>query len=536
MKSRMICTIFTVIILLSVIIFSPMNAQTQDQAEEPAQPWPTKLGNHKHDGRSPYNTSHVEGGVIWEKGATGGDNIGYSSPVIDNENNLYHDCGNSIGGHWVSQYDTPNITRQVSSYAVGNEGDLYGILIDEYEDYEYDHYYMWRMCSIDPETGTKWIKNISDIKRVDSRRSTLTIAPNGNILAWYESNILYVSPDGEVINHYNISVTYMGRTNKHALTTPSVDDDGNIVVNLYKSLFYFDEDFNKMWELNYNNLSEDYFKSKDIPTIDDDGNIYLTLYKDGNYLFNISNDYIPNLMNSSIDIDSELKDALEEKGLNFSNENYPIEDIRYVNGLEPTWFSNGGNYIFIKKDRCVNVYEEENETFQMLYCFDKNGSVKWNWTPENGELGWWRALDFDNNIYVKTGYGHDTSGALVSLSPEGDVRWKDEKNSILPLVISIDGTLYGTYNKRFCAYDIDKNKIKWKTDFYVSYIDEVAIGPDGTVYVSDMLLYALGEKQERPWENPLLWGGVGAAIVAGVAIYWYRKRNGEQGEDEARDY
>ncbi|MFO7991568.1 MAG: hypothetical protein R6U61_04635 [Thermoplasmata archaeon] len=160
-----------------------------------------------------------------------------------------------------------------------------------------------------------------------------------------------------------------------------------------------------------------------------------------------------------------------ENGLNLSiNED---ENIHFKKSSDSTWYTYPLDYVFIIDEDGINVYEEH-DPIDILYCFD--GNVKWNWTPENEELGKYHILDFDGNIYVKTGKWYNKSGALVSL------------------------------------------------------------GLDGTVYVCDEGdLYALGEKQEKPWMNPLLWGGVGVVIVAGVAIYWYWKRGGEQEEIEKRE-
>ncbi len=67
MNVKKIFTLTITLLMLSIILQSMMFLENSEGRESIADsPWPKYRGDLRNTGRSPYDTSHVDGGIRWE--------------------------------------------------------------------------------------------------------------------------------------------------------------------------------------------------------------------------------------------------------------------------------------------------------------------------------------------------------------------------------------------------------------------------------------------------------------------------------------
>lgn len=121
--------------------------------------------------------------------------------------------------------------------------------------------------------------------------------------------------------------------------------------------------------------------------------------------------------------------------------------------------------------------------------------VKWEITeglqaPESAYLDKKSGFLFLSQIGKGGGKADDGDGWISKLTPEGEMlkdKWATGLSA--PKGIRSHGdTLWVSDITRLVAIDIKTGKIKKKVNFpYAKFLNDVATGPDGTVYVSDMV-------------------------------------------------
>jgi len=148
-----------------------------------------------------------------------------------------------------------------------------------------------------------------------------------------------------------------------------------------------------------------------------------------------------------------------------------------------------------------------------LYAFDSSGAVKWQYS--GGAGGGAPAIGSDGTAYYR-----DMRGNLRAISPAGGLNWSagiSASGSANP-IIDPDGTIFVTGGSKAYAF-YRSGAQKWSFEMNrgaaVEIYDSMAMGRDGTLYVSDTrgFLYAIGEL--APPTN--LWAD---SLGTGVNLQW----------------
>lgn len=130
-----------------------------------------------------------------------------------------------------------------------------------------------------------------------------------------------------------------------------------------------------------------------------------------------------------------------------------------------------------------------------------DGSRKWTFKPHNGGWESTPVIDSDGNIYL--GYGTTTGGSssVVSINPEGRLRWQASVESDVwgSLAVAADGTVYGWANRGF-LFALDRDgQLLWKAPtpklYGLANPPVPILGMDGTVYLTGASQYQSGYVQ-----------------------------------------
>ncbi len=121
----------------------------------------------------------------------------------------------------------------------------------------------------------------------------------------------------------------------------------------------------------------------------------------------------------------------------------------------------------------------------IVYAFNpNNGSVKWTFTgfPTNGATLASPTIGTDGTIYIAS-----LDNYLYAINPNGTLKWEspsagDSYYLICP-AIGQDGTIYAAAADGIRAFNPVDGSIKWV--FGLSAYSSPAIGPDGSIYISD---------------------------------------------------
>jgi outer membrane protein assembly factor BamB len=239
-------------------------------------PWPTFHGNPKHGGVSPYDTSHVDGTMIWEFDTGGAIE---SSPVISKDGTIY------VGSHngylfainqdgtekWRFDAGPPsyderwNVSKSImATPAIASDGTIYVLSSANH------------LFAINPDGSEKWRFYVlwgSDFW------SSPTIGPDGTIyigsarsqeVSNYDGGLIAVNPDG--------TEKWLFDDNSGVTSVAAIGDDGTIyfggnVANPaggnFGTVYALTPSGGKIWEF----LIENWMESS--PVIGSDGTIYI---------------------------------------------------------------------------------------------------------------------------------------------------------------------------------------------------------------------------------------------------------------------
>jgi outer membrane protein assembly factor BamB len=190
------------------------------------------------------------------------------------------------------------------------------------------------------------------------------------------------------------------------------------------------------------------------PVIGEDGTIYISSGSEG---FDVSGNVY------AINADGILKWSYEATGPIYGSCAIGKDGTIYVAGVIP--FGEGGAGI--------------------VYAFNpNNGSVKWTFSgfPTNGATLASPTIGTDGTIYVAS-----LDNYLYAINPNGTLKWEspsagDSYYLICP-AIGQDGTIYAAAADGIRAFNPVDGSIKWA--FGLSAYSSPAIGPDGSIYISD---------------------------------------------------
>ncbi len=396
--------ILLAVALVGVAVGVPIFNSGKVGAQPENSPWPMFHGNLQHTGRSPYDTSHVNGTVKWTF-ETGG--AIESSPVIGPDGTIY------VGSHdgklyainpdgtekWRFNAGTPEYDERwdvykaiISAPAVASDGTIYIHSIGDY------------LFAVNPDGTEKWRFNI---KWHYDFWSSPTIGPDGTIYIGSartdEASLMglfAINPDGSekwrfIISSGVPSVSAIG-------TDGTVYVGGADPVTNKGRVYAINPDGTEKWQF----ITELWMESS--PTIGPDGMIYIGS-KEGNVY------------------------AINPDG---------TEKWRFATGdgvsAVPAIGSDGTIYI-----GSWDYY---------FYAINPDGAEKWRFLTEAAYEGVSSsaAIGADGIIYFGS-----NNGKFYALNPGGTEKWYYDTGTSIPgsPAIGEDGTIYvGAWDNKLYAF------------------------------------------------------------------------------------
>jgi len=372
------------------------------KAQPDNSPWPMFRGNLRHTGRSPYDTSHVDGTVKWSFETGAGIE---SSPAISIDGTIY------VGSH---------------------DSKLYAINPDGTE--------KWHFKAGDPVYNEEW-----DVWK--GILSSPAISSDGTIYITSLSNKLYaIDPDGTEKWSFPIKVSV------DTWSSPTIGTDGVVYVSSARSdpgggkIYAINPDGTEKWHFQ---LESDVFPS---PTIGTDGTIYTGCGASGPLYALNQNGTLKWRFQTGLHIESTA--AIGADGTiyvaSWDNNVYAINP----NGTENWRFVTLGYGIAsspaIASDGTIYVSAND----QNLYALNPNGTKKWNLLLGGGvETTSSPAIGSDGTIYVGVLWRSNDEPTFYAINPDGTVKWSIQIGGISSSpAIGSDGTIYvGSWDRKLYA-------------------------------------------------------------------------------------
>ena len=397
-----------IILLIFTLVISSLPASLADS------PWPMWRGGRKHTGVSPYNTSHVDGTILWKFNTEYGME---SSPAIAEDGTIF------IGCHDNKLYAINPDGTEKWSYQVG-DGPVYS------------------QSGTDEYSGTKGIL------------SSPAIGDNGLIyFTSLSDKIICLYLDGTKKWEYDID------TSIDIWSSPLVDEDGTIYVgshdDFHGKIYAVDEDGNLLYRFEGNG---DICSS---PAMDDNGVIYFGSGSGHVYAFYASTGTLKwkygfdDIGDKAAFIDSSPAigpDGTIYVGSTLEGKVYAID-------------KNGDYKWHIKLGESKDTWSSPAIFEGVVYIGSDNGYV-YAVDAETGEIIWEKHIAYsvggsfvvgaEGTIYINCECeGEDFCDTFFAFNPEGTVKWSfnDSFASSSPAIGS-DGTIYfGTWNGLYAISD-----------------------------------------------------------------------------------
>jgi len=388
------------------------------RAQPANSPWPMFRGNPRHTGRSPYDTSHVDGTVKWSFET--GDGV-ESSPAIGSDGTIY------VGSH---------------------DSKLYAINPDGTE--------KWHFQAGDPVYNEEWNVWKGII-------SSPAIGADGTIYITSLSNKLYaINPDGAEKWSFPIKVSV------DTWSSPTIGTDGVVYVSSARS----DPGGGKIYAINPNGTEKWHFQlESDVfpsPTIGTDGTIYTGCGATGPLYALNPNGTLKWRFQTGKHIESTA--AIGADGTIYvaswdnnvyainpdSTENWRFVTLGYGIASSPAIASDG------------TIYVSAND--QNLYALNPNGTKKWNLLLGGGvETTSSPAIGSDGTIYVGVLWRSNDEPTFYAINPDGTVKWSVQISGISSSpAIGSDGTIYvGSWDHKLYAFGGPPAEETYKISGYV---------------------------------------------------------------------
>lgn len=389
--------LFTLLCLAGISIgLARVNAQSADS------PWPMFHGNDKHTGLSPYDTSHVDGTLLWSFET--GDGI-ESSPAIASDGTIYiasHDCIlyalNPDGTEkWQFKAGDPIYNQRwdvwkgiMSSPAIASDGTIYITSSSNY------------LFAIHPDGTEKWRFYV---KWDNDFWSSPTIGPDGTVFVGsarddaaveFPSGLYAINPDGTEKWHFEIA--------SGVTSSPAVGDDGTVYVGGAKAdpwkqnpdkgkVFAIDSNGEKKWEF----TTELWMESS--PAIGSDGTIYIGSGREGN-IFAIHPDGSEKWRFNTGDGVSAVPAIGKDGTLYIGSWNSIMYAIN-PDGTEKWRSQTGEAFEGISSSAAISaegtIYVGSND--HNLYAFNPDGTERWHFTTPGSGVMSSPAIGKDGTIY-----------------------------------------------------------------------------------------------------------------------------------------
>jgi len=379
------------VLLIILFMISSVSAQLADS------PWPTFMGNAQRTGLSQYDTSHVDGTIIWTFKAGGGIE---SSPAIGLDGTIY------VGSHdgylyavnpdgtlkWKTKLATPiekehygHLISIGSSPAIGEDGTIYIASQDQY------------LHAVSSQGKEKWKFSIGH--SFDAWASPV-IGEDGTIYITSskpKAGLYAINPDGTEKWKYNAGA--------NMFNSPSIGKDGTIYVGMptgpkTNELIAINTNGKKIW----NKKTSLFLESS--PTVTDEA-IYIGSFVDG------------------------------QTGAGL----YSITD-----GKENWYFKTQTKEVMataaIGSDGTIYFGDYRDEGSQ-LHALTPDGKEKWS-VDTVGPISSSPAIGLDGTIYFGVSSAKKGETAFFALNPDGTVKWSYDKGGSFASspAIGKDGTVY----------------------------------------------------------------------------------------------
>jgi len=380
--------------------------------------WPKYRGNKRNTGRSPYDASHVDGGIEWEYSAL--DEIRSEPVILSNVTILIEDgyfstfrparliVLNQTGAEeWNFTKENSKIT---TTPAVSSDGTIYSCIVEDEHDNE-DGERIGHLYALYPNGTKKWSFTLNR-----PLWQSPAIGNDGMIYFSCYEELYAIHPNGTEI--WNI--TFGGDIQ----TTPAIDDEGNLYVGTSeKGELYF---------IDPNGTKEKIYQTEEgglgSPTLTEDGTIYVGSTR-GSLL------------------------AFESDGT--MKWEYRKEETESTSALSSLAIGDDGT-IYFSSDH--------------LYAINPDGSENWIYNFTDARVATNSPIiGGDGTIYVG-GYGQ----TLYAISPDGEKEWDLTFDNPLSWRFSgsIDenGTLYIT--GRWHLYALGEREIETQdfTDVFTAFL------------------------------------------------------------------
>ncbi|MFO8109492.1 MAG: PQQ-binding-like beta-propeller repeat protein [Thermoplasmata archaeon] len=424
--------------------------------------WPTFRHDNKHTGRSPYNTSHVDGTERWrfDLGSRG-----ESSPAIGDDGTIYIGSGSTMSynnklfavtkdGKERWNFTTGDII--LSSPAIDSGGTVYAGCHDG------------KLYAVNPNGTEKWNLTLGG-----GIVSSPVVDSNGVIYIGggvSDSNLYAVNPNG--------TIKWTFHTDHDVRSSPAIGTDGTIYVGSYDyKLYAVYPNGTQRW--NYTTNGRIYSS----PAIGDDGTIYIgsrdenlyAIYSNGTKKWNYTiNGEI--WSSPAIGIDDTIYIGSYKMSDNRFYAIYSNGTKRWDYGVKGSVFSSAA----IGGDGTVYIGSAE-----LLYAFKPEGGEKWNFStgldiessPAIGVDGTIYVSSYDNDLYAITG-GYDidlTSGGASDGWNFISLPYEPHDTDLMALLDDPDNGIAGNYDKVMyysALEDTWKTFIPGREDHY-NNLDEV---------------------------------------------------------------
>lgn len=395
---RLLAGALMVSVAMSLLLLSSGNVRAQLDNS----PWQMFRGDPRHTGRSPYDTSHVDGMVKWSFETGAGIE---SSPAIGSDGTIY------IGSH---------------------DSKLYAINPDGTE--------KWHFIAGDPVYNEVW-----DVWK--GILSSPAIGSDGAIYITSLSDKLYaVNPDGTEKWSVPIDVTV------DSWSSPTIGLDGTIYVGSSRGstgpgkVYAINPDGTEKWQFQ---AESDVFPS---PTIGTDGTIYIGCGSSGPLYALNPDGTLKWRFQTGLHIESTA--AIGADGIiyvaSWDNNVYAINP----DGTEKWRFVTLGYGIAsspaIASDGTIYVSAND----QNLYALNPDGTKKWNLLLGGGvETTSSPAIGSDGTIYVGVSWESNDKPTFYAINPDGTVKWSTQISGISssPAIGSNETIYVGSWDRKLHA-------------------------------------------------------------------------------------
>lgn len=378
MGLKKISTLIVIILMISICIEAGASSSVELQDDADLQDgenndladsaWPKYRGDKRNTGRSPYDTSHVDGGIEWVHRALG-DHI-MSEPVILSNGTILIEEGYfstfsparliALNQTGTEEWNFTKANSKITTTpAVGSDRTIYSSIVEDEHDKE-DGERIAHLYALYPNGTKKWSYTLDH-----PIWSSPAIGDDGTIYFSCDEELYAIHPNGT--ERWNVKLG--GDIN----TTPAIDDNGNLYVGTSGKgeLYLIDPKGNK------ENIYQTEGGGFGTPAISEDGTIYVGSTEGSLFAF---------------ESDGRMKWE------------YRKEETESTSALSSLAIGNEGTIYF---------------SSHHLYAINPDGSEKWVHNFTDARVGTNSPLiGGDETIYVGS-FGEN----LYAISPDGEKEW-----------------------------------------------------------------------------------------------------------------